>query len=104
MKLITKILEKQTPRLYETEDFSDELKIVQFKLFDCMSKWTWYIIEYCQEEKLAFGLVDGQEQELGYISISELESLGWRIERDLNWQPRSLAQLKKEITKSKFYV
>jgi len=104
MKLVTKSIAAKTPALYETEDYSDELKIVQFKLFDCMSKWTWYIIEYDQENKLAFGLVDGAEMELGYISISELESLGWRIERDLHWQPRSLAQLKKELTKSKFYV
>lgn len=97
MKLVTKALAEKTPRLYETEDFSAELTIVQFKLFDCMGSWTWYITEYDPETKMAFGLVDGHEQELGYISISELESLGWRIERDLHWQPRSLAQLKQEL-------
>ena len=97
MKLVTKELAAKTPGMYETENFSAELTIVQFKLFDCMGSWSWYITEFDPETKMAFGLVDGHEKELGYISIAELESLGWRIERDLSWKSRSLAQLQSEL-------
>jgi len=48
-----------------------------------------------------FGLVDGLEAELGYFWLSELESvrgpLGLPIERDLYWQPKTLAQIMKEV-------
>ena len=97
MKLITKELAEKTPRLYETEYFTEELKIVQFKLFDCMGNLNWYIIEYDPKENLAFGLVDSEFPELDYIPIDQLESLGWRIERDLSWKPRSLAELRQEL-------
>ena len=97
MKLITKTLAAKIPAMYATEDQSAKEKIVQCKFFDSRGSWTWYVIEYDPEQNLAFGLVQGFETELGYISITELESLGIRIERDLSWKPRSLEQLKQEL-------
>ena len=51
-----------------------------------------------------FGLVDGQEKELGYVALSELESvrgpMGLPIERDLWWKPRSLEEIAPEMFRS----
>ena len=47
-----------------------------------------------------FGLVDGQEKELGYFMLGELEEvrgpMGLPIERDLHWQPKTLAEIAPE--------
>ena len=48
-----------------------------------------------------FGLVDGHEKELGYVSLNELRSvrgpLGLPIERDLYWQPKPLREIAPEL-------
>jgi hypothetical protein len=51
---------------------------------------------------LFFGLVVGQERELGYFSLSELETvrgpLGLPIERDLSFKPCPLSRvMRREI-------
>ena len=50
-----------------------------------------------------FGLVDGHERELGYFVLSELEEvrgpMGLPIERDLYWQPKTLAEIAPEMFK-----
>jgi len=73
--------------------------------------WTWYVIEgspvdengYCDTDKpkvdfLFFGLVNGIEVELGYFSLSELESarglFGLPVERDLYFRPTRLSEVK----------
>ncbi|GAG18213.1 unnamed protein product, partial [marine sediment metagenome] len=60
----------------------------------------WYILEFDQED-LLFGLVDGFEKELGYISLNELREttgpLGLPIERDLYWQPVPLSKVKADL-------
>ena len=49
-------------------------------------------------EDIFFGLVIGMEMELGYFSLSELESvrgsLGLPIERDLYFKPKTLQELR----------
>mgnify|MGYP003395102625 CR=1 FL=1 len=66
------------------------------KLFDPTGSWTWYISEYDTETREAFGLVDGFEAELGYISMPELVAFrgrfGLPLERDLHWTPRPLSE------------
>ena len=48
-----------------------------------------------------FGLVDGHVKELGYFSLTELESVNGPmdlpIERDLHWQPETLEQIAPEL-------
>ena len=48
-----------------------------------------------------FGLVDGHEKELGDFLLSELEEvrgpMGLPIERDLHWQPKTLADIAPEM-------
>ena len=86
MKLLTKELEKQFPKLYETEEVPLEEKKVIAKFFTPWTTWTLYAVEWDGQD-LFWGLVDGQEKEWGYFSLRELKSIkgpwGLTIERDL---------------------
>ena len=70
------------------------------KFFTPDSSWTWYATEFDGDDTF-FGLVDGHEEELGYFSLRELQSvrgpLGLPIERDLYWQPRPLREIAPEL-------
>lgn len=116
MKLLTKALEAQIPALYSNEEKSSEEIMVITKFFTPDSSWTWYVTEgsyvdedgYYDTDKekvdyLFFGLVVGLETELGYFSLSELESvrgpLGLPIERDLYWQPHDLRTVRHNLEK-----
>lgn len=87
-------LAERLPNLYATQHEDDPL--VWIKLFTPDSSWTWYLIEYDPLDRLAFGLVQGHEEELGYFSLEELEQLrgplGLPVERDLHFAPRRLAE------------
>jgi hypothetical protein len=86
------------------------------KFFDPVGSWTWYATEgspvdeegYYDTNKpkvdyLFFGLVVGFEKELGYFSLTELQTLkeGMRgvralpIERDIYFTPGRLSDIKK---------
>ena len=88
------------PNLYETEN--QEEKICYVKLFLPNSNWTWYIIEIDkQDNNTCFGFVDGVEQELGYFTLSELESVkglfGLKVELDRNFKPTKLSKIRASI-------
>ena len=93
MKLLTKELLKKLPPLYSTEKVADPTAIVKF--FTPDSNWTWFATEFDGEDTF-FGRVDGFESELGYFSLSELESvrgmLGLPIERDRWFSPKPLSE------------
>jgi hypothetical protein len=95
MKLLTKAIRSKLPQLYASEDLEYDQTIVQAKFFTPDSSWTWYVIEGTDD--ILFGLVVGFEVEMGYFSLSELESLrgplGLPIERDLWFEPRPLTQV-----------
>jgi len=73
------------------------------KLFTPWSSWTWHITEASRQgnDILMFGLVDGHERELGYVSLNELVSvrgpMGLAIERDLYWSPKKLGDIAPEL-------
>ena len=85
------------PALYTTEEIQDPL--CQLKLFTPDANWTWYIIEMDDANELCFGYVVGVEKELGYFTISELESirgaLSLPVERDLGFRPTLLSEVKR---------
>ncbi|MBW8016135.1 MAG: DUF2958 domain-containing protein [Planctomycetes bacterium] len=101
MKLLTQEIRKKLPALGGQEDKGGKA-IVQVKFFTPDSSWTWYTTEFDGEDTF-FGLVDGHEKELGYFSLSELESvngpMGLPIERDLYWQPKTLQEIAPEMFK-----
>jgi hypothetical protein len=92
MKLLTKALEKQLPALY-AQDGKGRDAIAYAKFFHPLSNWTFYATEYDAKSKMFFGLVAGQINELGYVSLAELETVkirGIGMERDLYFKPKPL--------------
>ncbi len=94
MKLLTQEIRKRLPALYACEQVKDP--VVQCKFFTPDSNWSWYAIEFDGADTF-FGLVDGFERELGYFSLSELETtrgpLRLPIERDLYFVPCHVSEL-----------
>lgn len=93
-QLLPKYVLEKLPKLYSQENNEDPM--VQVKFFYPDLNWTWYAIEFDGEDTF-FGLVDGEEKELGYFSLSELLNnkgkMGLSIERDYNFKPTPLSQL-----------
>jgi len=104
MKLLTKEILKKLPPLYSQEQLGGKA-VAHVKFFTPDSGWTWHVLEGSEEDGdvLFFGLVDGQERELGYFRLSELENargpLGLPIERDLHWKPKTLEEIAPEMFK-----
>ncbi len=98
MTLLTKKIREDLPKLYDNEGKSDAKVIVKF--FTPDSNWTWYATEFDGIDTF-FGLVDGQEQELGYFSLKELEAvrgpLGLLVERDTSFTPTPLSEVRDNI-------
>lgn len=96
MKLLTKEILKKVPKLY-AQDGKGMEAVAYAKFFDPCGSWTWYMTEYDPETGEAFGLVKGFEDELGYFSIPELETvkgkLGLGIERDRWFQSKKLSEI-----------
>lgn len=95
MKMLTKKLRETLPPLYSQENVKDPMVVCKF--FTPWAGWTWYAIEFDGVDEF-FGFVVGLDQELGYFSLSELESLrgpaGLKIERDLYFEPTPLSVVK----------
>ena len=89
LKLLTDEIKKIIPSLRDQEELGSN-SIVYAKFFTPDSNWTWYATEFDDVDTF-FGLVDGFEKELGYFSLSELESIrgpfGLKVERDLYFKP-----------------
>jgi hypothetical protein len=83
------------PDLYSTEKLGLNA-VASIKFFTPDSNWTWYPTEFDGEDRF-FGLVSGFEVELGYFTLSELESihgpLGLLVERDLYFIPKTIGKL-----------
>ncbi len=70
------------------------------KFFNPAGSGTWYGVEFCPEQGLFFGYVEGLcpgGDEWGYFSLAELSSLrlpfGFKIERDLYWKPKPMGEV-----------
>ena len=101
MKLITKEIEKNAPRLNASKG-GDDAKVIA-KFFNPVGRGTWFMTEYDPKTHEAFGFAEillgcG---ELGYFSIDEMESvelpLGLGIERDLCFGNPTLKEAKATI-------
>ena len=100
--LLPPSLEKNLPALYATEKTPTNEKTVYAKFFAPGTSWTWFVLEGAWEEDqqdyLFFGLVLGFENEYGYFSLKELESVGDAnplcvVERDLYFLPTPLSNI-----------
>jgi Protein of unknown function (DUF2958) len=91
MNLLTDEIKHQLPPLYNTEQTPDPTAWVKF--FTPDASWTWYATEFDGEDTF-FGLVQGQDEELGYFSLSELQTLQLKVERDISFKPTPLSALR----------
>jgi hypothetical protein len=96
MKLLTKTLKNQIPALYSTESVPMKEKEVVAKFFNPIGAGTWYVLEGQEQDGdyIFFGLVDINNKELGYFTLSELESIklpfGCKIERDIHFSKEKI--------------
>lgn len=84
------------PKSYETDGQGNNA-VAHLHYFT--GSWDWYITEKDvdsdgQGQIQAFGMVDGYECEMGYISIKEITRAG--AELDMHWTPRTLRQIKEK--------
>jgi len=102
-ELLDKSSMEKLPPLYSGEEQGMNA-LAQVKFFTPDSNWTWYASEFNGED-VFFGLVSGFAVELGYFSLSELESvrgpLGLPIERDLYFEPKTLRELREYHNRSR---
>jgi hypothetical protein len=95
MKLLTKEILRNLPRLTETEGEKDPLVIVKFFYPDF--SWTWYAIEFDGKD-IFYGYVAGDYPELGYFSLSELQQHRGKfclpIERDMHFEITPLSNVR----------
>jgi hypothetical protein len=102
MPLLTKETRGKLPPL-GSQDGKGGKAVAWAKFFTPDSGWTWHVIEGQEDgnDFMFFGLVKGQEKELGYFSLSELQNargpMGLPIERDLHWMPKTLAEIAPEM-------
>lgn len=100
MKLMTENLKTALPALYKQERLGEKA-VAYIKFFCPWNYWSWFATEG-EETKDGdyhfFGLVFGHEVELGYFTLSELESIkgpmGLGIERDLYFKPMTLNEVR----------
>jgi len=108
MKLLPEEIREILPPLY-AQDGKGGKAVAYLKLFTPDSGFTWWITEGgpIKDEQgnevdyHLFALVEGHCKELGYVSLTELEELrgpmGLPVERDLYWQPKTLAEIAPEM-------
>lgn len=93
MKLLTQQIKKQIPPFSSTERILLSEKTILCKFFNPCGAGTWHVIEgeARGDDFLFWGMVDLFEEEFGYFSLKELESLrlpyGFTVERDLYFSP-----------------
>jgi hypothetical protein len=114
MKLLTKeIIAKFEKSPLYSQDGNKNAPVIA-KFFTPWTNWTWFATEgslTCPEHACIdckecpkpwkdftfFGMVHGHEHELGYFTLSELESVsgpaGLKIERDMYFEGKTLADV-----------
>lgn len=110
--LYTKTAFARVPALYANENKGDEA-IAYVKIVCPLNGWRWFVTEYDPETGRAFGLVQGNDIELGYFMVNgtldddalQAHNDNWRqmkyrfppFERDLHFKPQSLADIKRKL-------
>jgi len=97
-KFMTQEVIKRLPPLYYNDKNKVPIEdvVLQVKFFTPDANWTWYGAEFDGKDTF-FGYVKGHENEWGYFSLSELQSvrgpMGLKIERDMYFKPKKFSEL-----------
>jgi hypothetical protein len=107
MKLLTAAIVKQLEKapLFSTE--KQDVAPVLVKFFNPCGTGTWYALEAEKQEDgdwVFFGLAEIHEKELGYFTLSELQSVrlpfGLGIERDMYFDGMVVDKTTNEVRKA----
>ncbi len=105
MELLTPELRQLLPPLDSQKDVSDPMVFCHFFLPD--TNWDWYVIEFDGIE-IFYGWSSFVVQEPGTFYLSELRVtrglLGMPVERDVNFTPMRLSEVKKRHTSIEEYA
>lgn len=100
MKLMNKEIEERFKSIGSQEGKGKDA-IVVLKIFNPAGSQTWYLTEYDSKDRLFFGFVSlfgGADDEWGYVSLDELESVklpfGLTLERDLHFGAPKAGEVK----------
>jgi hypothetical protein len=97
MKLLTKEMLKKLPQEGAQANKPTHEITLFAKLFTPWASWTWYIAEYDPATEIAYGFVQGFENEWGCFSLAELKEIkgpwGLTIERDRHFAPKKFSEL-----------
>lgn len=100
MVLINDALIQRVPKLYQSENINIKDKMLQIRYYATNSSWQWYLVEYDEDTKTAFGYVVGYEKEWGYFSLKEFQEINddetsmIKIKRDTSFIPIRFSDLK----------
>jgi hypothetical protein len=82
--------------------------VIVAKFFAPWTFWIWYAFAYDEEHGIFFGLIKGQQNELGYFSLGDLRGVrgsnGLKVERDLYWREKRLSELVKREPQLERYL
>jgi hypothetical protein len=104
MKLMTKAITEKAQKQYPLG--SDMNQKVVAKFFDPCGSWGWYVMNQDPNDPdYLWGIVKGNEVEMGSFSLSELESIerpfGLKLERDLHFQEMTAQEVWDKLNKGK---
>lgn len=86
---MTSLIPPDAPALYSTEGQDDPLVCAVY--YHEQMGWSWFLLEYDRDEDMAFGLVDGFFEEMGYFSLADLESVGCKA---VTFEPGPLSSVR----------
>ena len=115
MKLLTKeITEKAIRQQKANSDKTKELKDqkVVAKFFHVLSSWKWYLIELDEDKNYAFGIVAGNDVEIGPWTMQELYDIEikhpllnatYKMERDKFFKPINAQKCYDKVWKEHYH-
>ena len=102
-ELINEQMANEIPALGATENQADPVARVKLSTSD--GSWAWYPVELDRRTGACFGLIDGLEPHVGCFSLRKIQQLGSHlgvpVQRDVDFQPRSLTELRSELAASR---
>ena len=115
MKLLTKeITEKsirqQKANSYKTKELKDQKVVAKF--FHVLSSWKWYLIELDEDKDYAFGIVAGNDVEIGPWTMQELYDIEikhpllnatYKMERDKFFKPINAQKCYDKVWKEHYH-
>jgi hypothetical protein len=93
MKLLTKAIQAKAEKQYPLG--ADMNQMVVAKFFNPAGSWSWYLMNKSPEDDYCWGIVKGNEVEMGSFSLSELEAhkRPLPLERDMWFKPMNAKEL-----------